>query len=359
MSGGRTVVLASFLALAVASTLQVAQAQDGCRPIELVDLQQEMADEADAELQATDFTGPPPGIAIVFDPEGWSGQDGSPPPPGELLRRAIQELETPRNRPEHCHVHPFAETAFLRHPGLFPAISDRYRRLFVAAEIARTTSVVFDILERLADDPEAPALVRYRALLEMLNRGIRAPGNLPSEAFETLLARARAALVPAAASLPNADVRLDADVHLLAGLLCLDQGGGAQECLPNVDRALEADPWFSAARQLRIELLDQVLRRFSGAADGPQCEAIQSQIVVDISNLLNGLEAPRNMVDLGLSLDAAAGPGNLVLLLGAAHAMAQGGAQRLADAAFDEVEVALATPHACNAILREALNEFQ
>lgn len=351
------VILALSLIFSAALYASTAVAQDPCRPRELSDVVAQSASQA-ADDSEEPFAMPPTSIAIVYDASTWSGLSSPQTFPQMMLPLALEEIQSTDPASRNCaRRYPFADTVFLRHPGIFPAIPVADRDRFIAAEIARSTSVVFEILDSLASKNAGP-LTRYRAFLEMLNRAQRAPDGLEDSDLKALLDKAWKALPAAASFVTTTDIAPEADLHFVSARLCLNDGNSAGFCIDHLNAALAADPWFSAARQMRIELLDGLIRRVS-PTDAQNCDQLQSLLLIDINNLLNGLEGRRSRVDLGLSLDAAAQRDNPVLLIGAAYALRQGGATRLAEAAFAEVESGLTSEHPCNPVLREALDELQ
>ena len=133
----------------------------------------------------------------------------------------------------------------------------------------------------------------------------------------------------------------------------------ARPCLIHFDAAIEADPFFAAARQARIELLDAEIQRVSaGATASEECEALQSQIILDIDQVLSGVTEPDSKVQVALTLDAAAGPANPVLLLAAVLAYRAGGALSLAAAAEEDLRVFLQSDHPCNVVLRSVFDDI-
>jgi len=346
------------LGILVGCHVGAALASSPCRPTELRDLAEQVAASAPAAQTNGPFGSPPLGITIVYDAATWSGENQSGRSAQAMLPVALAQMGNQAEPSPDCgRKYPFADTVFLRHPGLFPRIPDQDRVVFVAAEIARSTPVVLDILQPLLDADRGP-VTRYRALLEMINRSMRASDGVTSQTISLWIEEAAALEPDVTPLLASSDVSLLADLDFARAELCLRAGEPPRTCVGYLDAAIEADPWHSAARQLRMELLDHLIRNVVTTRAG-ECDRLQAQLVVDIRNLLNGLEPKRARIDLGMSLDAAAGPTDPVLLIGAAYAYREGGAGGLAEAALLELEQALSTKHPCNLSLRSALDAIE
>lgn len=292
---------------------------------------------------------PPPEVTILYDPDRLS-ETARPPPPDilphmlEAMRRDCAGEPPTRN--------PLADTVFLRHPGLLPKMPDDVRRVMVAAEIARTTPVAIDLLMPLTRQERSP-FVRYRALLEMLLRSMRAPGNDPAK-LGAWLKEARTLVPPAGGQVDPA-----ADLDFIKGKLCLDAGGGVA-CRPHFDLALERDGWFVAARQVRIGLIDAQIRAVRARpAARRRCDALLTDLMADIENILRGVSAGRGRIAVANALDGMADAGNVALYLGAAHAYAGGNARGRAAQAFADAEAGLENDLTCNAIIRERIDDFR
>lgn len=172
-------------------------------------------------------------------------------------------------------VVPAADTVFLRHRSITPALEAAAVRRFQAVALAQSAALGLEILAPLR--AHADPLTRYRAHLEAARLQFRTVGGRPTPAADEALARALREPLPSP--------RLRADAMFLTGYAAVRRRA-PERAVEAFRQALEADPAYQNAARWAIAAkamwLDQEIGRTLGAT---HCQAALEDLLATVRHL--------------------------------------------------------------------------
>ncbi|WP_134643062.1 hypothetical protein [Pseudaestuariivita atlantica] len=296
----------------------------------------------------------PLGPHFVYDP----ARKKAPAPMSADPNRTdqvLREMAEPCDETDKERL-PLADTVFMRHPIKIQNIPVAISRRFIAAEIARTTKVAWQILQPLTH-PDYSIEIRYRAGLEMLLRALRSPDAVTNDSL-TKLAKD---MQPLAAALPDVGgIQIGADLAFVDGVLCERSRKPDLDCHAHYTRAIRADPYYSAARIRRIEVSDRLLASQARVLRNPTiCDFLTAAILEDVENVLRNVTSITARADIARSLGREMRNASVARIAAVAHASSRAGLTRAAQAHWDQLTAYLAVSRGCAAFLGQRVSALQ